>query len=302
MALYKRVLRRVKKSESESLYVLSTFYYNNYPVEADLIPRDQNRTALITGASSGIGYELAKIFAERGHDLVLVARSEKVLNELAGKLQSQHGVSVHVIPKDLSHGEAPDDIFHELQKNSIQIDFLVNNAGYSVFGPLANTEIQPLLQMLQLNMMSLTHLTKLFLDGMIERKFGRILNLASTAAFQPGPLMACYYASKAYVLSFSEAIANELKGTGVTVTTLCPGPTETGFQKRGNVGASKLAEGKILRLMDAASVARKGYDEMMKGKTLVIPGILNRIVAITAQIVPRKVATQIARSLQENRK
>ena len=259
------------------------------------------RTALITGATSGIGLELTRIFARDGHNLVLVARNERGLQQLAQDLQGRHQVTVKVVPKDLTVRTAAEEIFQELNQESISIDFLVNNAGFSVFGAFAKVDLRSITDMMQVNMASLTELTRLFLDPMIERKFGRILNVASTAAFQAGPFMAVYYASKAYVLWFSEAIANELNGSGVTVTALCPGPTATEFQKRAGMEKIALGEGSVLQMMDAATVARKGYSGMMRGKSVVIPGVMNRIVAIVSQMVPRKVATQVTRKLQEER-
>jgi short-subunit dehydrogenase len=173
---------------------------------------------------------------------------------------------------------------------------LVNNAGFPVFGMFTETNLETELEMLQVNVVALTQLTKLFLKGMIERRYGRILNLASTAAFEPGPLMAVYYASKAYVLSFSEALANELRGTGVTVTTLAPGPTRTGFQKRGQLEDSRLVQGQIA---DAHSVALAGYRGLMAGKTLVIPGFANKLIPWIVRVSPRGVVTRVVRRMQE---
>ncbi|MCA9929933.1 MAG: SDR family oxidoreductase, partial [Anaerolineales bacterium] len=197
------------------------------------------QTALITGASGGIGYELARKIAQQGHNLVVVARSESKLMKLAQDFNKQFGVNVTVMVKDLAQSAAPDEIYNELQANEIDVDILVNNAGFASYGLFHELDRQKELNMMQVNMVALTHLTHLFLPGMVERGYGRILNIASTAAFQPGPLMAVYYATKAYVLSFSEAIANELDGTGVTVTALCPGPTESGFQARAAMEDSK---------------------------------------------------------------
>ncbi len=188
------------------------------------------KTALITGASSGIGYELSKLFAQDSYDLVLIARSENKLQDLAAKLQNEFGSQVKVIVQDLGINFAPKTIFSQLQEENITIDVLVNNAGFATYGLFTETDLQAELEMMQVNMVALTHLTKLFLPGMVQRRQGKILNIASTAAFQPGPLMAVYYATKAYVLSFSEAIANELIGTGVTVTVLCPGQQNQVFK------------------------------------------------------------------------
>lgn len=189
-------------------------------------------TALITGASSGIGYELARLFARKGHGLVLVARNQETLRELAEKLEREHGIRAIVVSKDLSLPSTPEEIFRELAEKSISVDILVNNAGFGTRGMFSNADTDSQLKMIQVNTTALTHLTRLFLERMSRPRKGRILNVASTAAFQPGPLMAVYYATKAYVLSFSEALASELHGSGVTVTALCPGPTRTEFERR----------------------------------------------------------------------
>src|SRR5713226_732611 len=193
---------------------------------------NHHKTALITGASGGIGYELAKLFAQDLHNLVLVARSGTKLTQFADELQRQFGASVKSIPLDLAAAPAPQFLFDQLQREAVAVDILVNNAAYGKFGEFANIPLEETLGQIQLNITALTCLTKLFLTPMLERRTGKIMNVASTAGFQPGPLMAVYYASKAYVISFSEALANELKGSGVTVTCLCPGATDTEFQKR----------------------------------------------------------------------
>lgn len=258
---------------------------------------NSGKTALVTGASGGIGYELARLFARDGYNLVLVARSENKLAEVKAELEKRHGISARVLVKDISRPEAPNEIYSELQQEGVRIDALVNNAGFTVFGPFAETSLEDELQLMQVNIVALTHLTKLFLPGMVENRHGRILNLGSTASFQPGPLMAVYYASKAYVLSFSEAIATELQGTGVTVTALCPGPTRTGFQERGKMEDSRLVAGR--KIMDARTAARAGYRGMMKGQTLVIPGFMNWLGAEAVRFTPRKVVTQVVRKAQE---
>jgi short-subunit dehydrogenase len=259
----------------------------------------KKQTALITGASGGIGLELAKLFARDAYDLVLVARGSDKLDQVKTELEKRRGVSVRVISRDLSDPTAPRDIYQELDTAGIRIDALVNNAGYALFGPFAEAAEQEVLDMLQVNIMALTHLTRLFLPSMLARGHGRVLNLGSTAAFLPGPLMAVYYASKAYVLSFSEAIAEEVKGTGVTVTVLCPGATETGFQKRAAMEDSRLVAGR--RLSDAASVARAGYKAMMQGKTLLVPGLGNNIVPLMARLAPRRLVPAVVKRSQERR-
>jgi short-subunit dehydrogenase len=246
--------------------------------------------ALITGASSGIGLELARIFAREGYALTLVARSGRRLEEIAAELKP---AEVRVIAKDLTAPAAASEIVEAAP----DIDVLVNNAGFTVFGKFGETPLDQELNMIQLNIASLVALTKAYVPGMIRRGGGRILNVASTAAFQPGPLMAVYYASKAFVLSFSEAIANELAGTGVTVTALCPGPTETGFQARGKMENSGLVKGK--KIMDARTVAEAGYQALMAGKVVEIPGFANKMLAQSVRVSPRGMVTKIVRKMQE---
>jgi len=257
---------------------------------------NQAKTALITGASGGIGYEFAKLFAQDEYNLVLIARSQEKLAHVAEDLQNKFGILVKVILKDLAVPTAPEEIFTELQNEGITIHVLVNNAGFATYGFFADTDLNAELQMMQVNMVVLTHLTKLFLREMVKQQEGKILNVASTAAFQPGPLMAVYYATKSYVLSFSEAIANELEGTGVTVTALCPGPTATEFQKRADMEQSRLVSGKI---MDVETVARIGYSGLMNNQTVVIPGFKNQLLAQSVRFLPRNFVTQIVRDLQD---
>jgi len=256
------------------------------------------KVALVTGASGGIGYELALLLARDGYDLVLVARSADRLAALAERLERDHGVSVRVMARDLAAPGAPEEIHAELAAQSVGVDVLVNNAGFGLMGPFAGMSPESVREMLQLNVVALTLLTRLFLDRMLERGHGRILNLASTAGFQPGPLMAVYYATKAYVLSFSEALANELAGTGVTVTALAPGATETGFSAHAGSEQSRLFRGAT---MDARTVAQAGYAAMLQGKPLVIPGLRNKLLAFSVRLAPRRVVTRIARRMQETK-
>lgn len=260
-------------------------------------PTSLGKTALVTGASGGIGFELAKLFARDGYNLVLVARGEDKLNAVKSGLEEKFGISARVIAMDLSNPSAPDDISRQLQEGGVPVHTLVNNAGFTVFGPFAENEWRKEQELLQVNIVALTHLTKLFLPGMVERGEGRVLNVASTAAFMPGPLMAAYYASKAYVLSFSEAVAEELRGTGVTVTALCPGITATGFQKRGEMEGSRLIESG--RMMDAKTVARAGYGAMMKGQPMVVPGASNRLLVEALRLAPRRVIARGVKKAQE---
>ncbi len=249
-------------------------------------------TALITGASSGIGYELARVFARNGYDLVLVARNKQRLNQLADELRQQFGTATKVISKDLSDEKSAQEIVDELQQVSIEVDILVNNAGFDVHGNFYETDMGRELQMIQVNLVTLTQLTKLLLGGMRERGYGRILNLGSTGSFIPSPLNAVYSATKAYVLSFSEAIAEELRGSGVTVTVLCPGATRTEFQRRAGMESVRLLR---LGVMDAKTVAEIGYRALMTGKRVVVPGLLNRVQILLARLLPTSVIVRMAK-------
>ncbi|MDT5270976.1 MAG: uncharacterized protein QOH49_3162 [Acidobacteriota bacterium] len=255
-------------------------------------------TALVTGASGGIGEELARLFAADGHDLVLVARSGDKLARLAEELKEKHGVAARVLAADLARPEAPREIFEELSAGGVTVDALVNNAGFGTYGLFAETDLKSELELLQVNVVALTHLSKLFLPGMIARRRGYLMNVASTAAFQPGPLMAVYYASKAYVLSLSEALANECEGRGVRVSALCPGPTETGFVAAAGMGDSKLFDRAV---MDARTVALDGYRGLLAGKTIVIPGLRNNLLARSIGLFPRGLVTKVVRGIQEKR-
>lgn len=248
------------------------------------------KTALVTGASSGIGLDLARLLAADGYHVILVARSEEKLRTLAGELGN-----ASVIVADLAQSPAPEELFAK----SGPVDVLINNAGYGLVGAFVETDLKKELEMIQLNIASLTHLTKLYLRPMVERRSGRILNVASTAAFQPGPLMAVYYASKAYVLSFSEAIADELRNSGVTVTALCPGPTATGF-----AGAAGMESTRLFTLaapMSSAAVARFGYQAMLRGTRVAVPGMRNKLLTQSLRVTPRRMVTSIVRKLQESR-
>ncbi|MEH2076768.1 MAG: SDR family oxidoreductase [Nostoc sp.] len=260
----------------------------------------RKKTALITGAASGIGYQLTQIFARHSYNLVLVDKNEQKLTEIINEFPQKFGIFVKILVKDLSIKTSPDEIFTELQQASIKIDVLVNNAGFGTYGTFTETDINIELRMLQVNLVSVTHLTKLFLKDMIEQDYGKILNVASAAAFQPGPLMAVYFATQAYVLSFSEAIANELEGTGVSVTALCPGPTASEFQQTAAMEDSKIAS--VNRMMDTETVAKIGYRSLMKNKTVVVPGMRNKILTESVRFTPRNLVTKIVRSMHELKK
>ncbi|MDJ0625449.1 MAG: SDR family oxidoreductase [Candidatus Caenarcaniphilales bacterium] len=258
-------------------------------------------TALITGASSGIGYELAKIFAKNKINLVLVARNGVKLKNLKKEIEEEaekknYQISVSIIVADLSATNSPEKVFNQLQKDDISIDYLVNNAGFGVFGKFQDTDINKEQKMINLNILSLTKLTKLFLPQMLEKKKGKIMNVASTAAFQPGPLMAVYFASKAYVLFFSEALSKELKGTGITVTALCPGPTESKFQEEASMKNSKVMKKK---LVSSEKVAKYGYKAMFKGKKVAIQGLRNKMLAFSVRLFPRSLVSSLTYSMMK---
>jgi short-subunit dehydrogenase len=249
--------------------------------------------ALVTGASSGIGYELAKLFAKDGKNIVVVARSQDRLERLKTEIENKSGTKVIVLLKDLSNPNAPQEIFSELEKKVINLDVLVNNAGFGLYGLFCQTELQEELKMVQVHVASLIHLTNLFLKQMIENKSGWILNVASGAGFAPFPLWSIYSASKSFVLSFSEALANELQGTGISVTCLCPGPTDTRIWEKGNMQNCKLAKGKKLR---ASTVAEAGYRALKRGKVIVVPSLKYGLAMQAYRILPRNVATSVNRS------
>lgn len=255
------------------------------------------KTALITGASSGIGLELSRLFARDGYHLLLVARSADKLQALAAEMQQDYGVNVTVFLSDLSQPGAAQEVYRQVQNQGIQVDVLVNNAGFGILANLSDANLEDSLQMIQLNIASLTILTQLFLPGMINRHSGRILNVGSTGSFSPVPAMAVYAATKAYVLSFSEAIAAELRGTGVTVTALCPGVTMTGFQARSGVGSSRLNK---MGSMSAAQVANIGYVALQRGQTVVVPGFLNWLLAFSTRLAPRSLITNMSKRMMES--
>ncbi|MEI7503049.1 MAG: SDR family oxidoreductase [Paludibacter sp.] len=251
------------------------------------------KTALITGASSGIGFELAHIFASNGDNLVLVARSKDKLEVLKLDLEKKYDISVYNIAKDLTDITSTKLIFDEIQTQKIRIDYLINNAGFGDFGVFAECNWEKQLEMIQLNVIALTSLTRLLLPDMVKRKYGKIMNVASTAAFQPGPTMSVYFATKAFVLSFSEAIANELKDTGVTVTILCPGATATGFKAAAALEDSNLFKGN--QIASSRDVAAFGYKKMMAGKIVAIHGLINNILVQSVRFKPRNIVASIAR-------
>jgi uncharacterized protein len=262
-------------------------------------PSTTVKTAFITGASSGIGLELTRLFAADGYRLVLVARNRAALQQIGEQLQSQHGIEVRISPKDLAHPASPTELYQELQEAGIAVDVLVNNAGFGGSGPFLETDWQHEAEMIQVNIVALTHLTKLFLPQIVERR-GKVMNVGSVAAFLPGPFTAIYYASKAFVLHFSEALAEELSDSGVTVTCLSPGPVETGFQKRAHSGGSSRANAPLY--MDVQEVARAGYEGMKAGKRIVIPGWKNRLLTEALRLVPRGTVARVVGRMYKSKK
>ncbi|TXG38663.1 SDR family NAD(P)-dependent oxidoreductase [Seonamhaeicola maritimus] len=256
--------------------------------------KTEYKTALVTGAASGLGFEFSLLLAADNYNLVMVDIEPLKLEKAKNHIEKQSPISIMTLVKDLSQQNIAIEIFKSLD---VTIDVLVNNAGFGLFGPFNTTNWQRESDMLNLHINTTTQLTKLALKFMVEQGHGRILNVASLAAFQPGPLMSIYYASKAYILSFSRAISNELKGSGVTVTALCPGQTKTGFQE---VVSESAAPNKIkMNIADAKAVAKFGYNAMLKGKTIAIPGIINRLFAFATRFIPRDTVTSIVRKLQE---
>jgi hypothetical protein len=258
--------------------------------------RTTNKTALITGASSGIGKALAENFAKDGYNLVLAARGVIKMQALADDLQQRYKISVTVIGADLETNDGAAKLHADIKARNITISALANNAGYGTFGEFKNSALAPELAMMQLNMNTVVVLTKLFLPDLIATR-GKIMNTASTAAFQPGPYMAVYYATKAFVLSFSEAIAAELDGTGVTVTALCPGPTASGFQDKADMHESALVKGK--KLPSADEVAAAGYRAMQRGQRVFVPGFMNWVMAQSVRFTPRNMVTMMVKQMSK---
>lgn len=255
------------------------------------------KTALITGASKGIGKELSKIHATNGDNLVLVARSEEQLRLLKNELETQcNSIKIEIIVKDLTVINSAKEIYDELKVKNIQIDYLINNAGFGDFGLFINTPWSRYQQMIDLNITSLSHMCHLFLSDMVLRKHGKVMNVSSTAAFQPEPMMAVYFATKSYVLHFSEALNNEVNDNGVSVTAFCPGPTDTHFMEDSNMKKSKLI--KNTRLPSAYKVALSGYNAMMTGRSVKVFGFINKVVAYSVCIFPRKWVVSITRKMQ----
>lgn len=255
-----------------------------------------SETVLITGASSGIGLELARCFAADKSNLVLVARNRDAMETLSAELRRQHGIDVHILPADLAQPESPAKIFDEVKGRGITVDVLVNNAGFGAHGPFTELSLQWQLDMIQVNVTALAALTRLFLPEMIQRRHGGILNVGSVAGFLPGPNMAVYYATKAFVLSFSEAIAAETAGAGIIVSAFCPGPTATNF---GKVARGERERKRKFSKMSAEAAAQYGYKKFRDGKVVAISGWGNQIVPYLLRTLPRNVVRKIMNHLNE---
>lgn len=249
---------------------------------------------LVTGASSGIGREFARLFAEDGWNLVLTARDEARLEAVKVETEEAHGIHVIVLPRDLSDPDAPASLFTALERKEIVVSALVNDAGFNVHGHFEVTDIKPELEMIQVHVTALTHLTKLFLHQRPPLTPAMLLNVASIAAFVPGPNVSVHFATRAYILNFTEALAVELSGANVSVTCLCPGPVRSAFFARADMENVRLATGWPLRLMDARTVAKVGYTAMKKGQVMVIPGLQNKIIVFLARHIPRALVSRIS--------
>lgn len=252
---------------------------------------------LITGASSGLGLEFSKIFAREGYNLVLVARHEKKLLELKDQLEELYRIKVEVIPKDLSKQYSAKELFEATTEKNIEVEVLVNNAGFGDFGDFINADLSKQEEMVDLNVKALMQLSHMYLKGMKERDRGKLLNVASVAAFEPGPLMSVYYATKAFVLSFTEALSVELKDTNIIVSALCPGPTKTGFEKKADTEGRGIF--KNLKVSTSKYVAEYGYKSLMKGKVIATPGLNNKTLVFSAKISPRSLVRRVSYLIQK---
>ncbi len=256
-------------------------------------PSVSKETALITGPSSGLGMDFARLFAADGSDLILVSRNAQKLDALAEELRAAHGVTVHVLPTDLSQPGSSQQVFEAVNALGLTVDALVNNAGFGHLAKFEKVSSEIYARNIQVNVSALTELTRLFLPGMLERRRGRILNVASTASFQPGPNAAVYFATKAYVRFFSEALSEELRGSGVTATALCPGPTKTGFGELAHMETSPLFRFAV----ESAPVARAGYRAMRSGRTTLVTGFGNKLLAFSSRIFPAWVVRKVTKAL-----
>ncbi len=254
----------------------------------------QNRTALVTGASSGLGVDFAKELAKHGANLILVARREERLKTVAEQIKQEFGVDVDVIPMDLAQPDAPKALYDQLKQSGKQVDVLVNNAGFGLYGEFNDLSWEKHQQMLELDIVALTHLTKLFVPDMVARKFGAVLQVASIAAYQPAPTYASYAGAKSYVLLFSEALDHELHGTGVNVTTVSPGVTATEFLK---VAGQSPTFYQRMVMMQSPEVARQGINALLRQRRSVVPGFFNAFSAFLMRFIPRRLMTVLAEAM-----
>lgn len=255
------------------------------------------KTALITGASGGLGLSFVNIFARDGYDVVLVARNAERLEEIKNEIEKKYNIRATVVPKDLCKPNGAQEVYDATREAGIKIDVLVNNAGFGDFGEFHKSDINKQVRMVDLNCTALMHLCHLYIPEMIKNGGGRILNVDSIASFQPGPLMSVYYATKAFVLSFSQALHRELKGTGVTVTALCPGPIRTNFDNAADLGESGLF--KNLKVWDPDVVAEFGYKNMNRGKAVCVCGFMNKIIVFSNRLAPRALVREMVYHLQK---
>lgn len=259
----------------------------------------KNKTALITGASSGIGYEFAKLLAKDNYDLIIIGRNGQRLNSIKSELENEYKIIVTVYLKDLSELEETYEVYKNICDNNLDIEVLINCAGFGIYGEFYQTDYWKDLKMINVNIISLTYLTRVILSTMIKRNSGKILNVSSTAAFKPGPLMSVYFATKAYVLSFSEAVAVEIKNTGVTLTVLCPGATKTDFLTKASLDESQ--HFKYKKMLRPEEVALSGYNAMKKGRVMVIPGLMNRMFTFVIKFLPRMLVTNIMYKIKKRK-
>jgi short-subunit dehydrogenase len=264
-----------------------------------MTPPARTRFALITGATSGIGNGFAHVLARDGIDLVITARNETRLEEVKNELEDKYSINVKIIPRDLANPEVPSEIFEILKREGIILNVLVNNAGFNVYGKFEETDLEEEIKMIRLHVVAVTQMTKLFLRQRSRQVENMILNVSSIAGLVPGPLVSVHFATRAYILSFSLALSNELQGSDAHVTCLCPGPIKSAFFGRAGMSDVRLASGKPIKLMDAETVAAIGYDALKKRKVVVVPGYRNKILAFMATVAPRAIAIRFTRWLME---
>jgi len=259
----------------------------------------KNETVFITGASEGIGLELAKIFAQNGYDLILLARNKEKLSNLKSEITKIFDVDIKVLNFNLSDNNELENLGSYLKQNDLMIDIFINNAGTGILGEFSKTDFSKEAEMINLNITALTYLTKTVLQKMLKINRGKIVNVASTAAYKPGPLMAVYYATKSYVLSFTRAIAAEIKDSDINILALCPGPTDTGFMSKAS--DNKIYKSSFIKSASASEVAKYGYDAIMKNKSVAIPGMTNKILILISKFIPEKITSYLIYMMKRNK-